>query len=133
MKNSVLGAVGALFFAGTALAAPCDNANAGMTVLHYDTGVTALTGEQQATLDAFADTAKHRDSVCIFAQVDSQGSDDVNRRVSQARGDAVFDYLAAKGVREAAMEVRTQGKAVTLFGLVDDDSQNDRRVVLTYQ
>jgi outer membrane protein OmpA-like peptidoglycan-associated protein len=115
-----------------AAASPCDVAESGLVMLEYETGVTALSADQKAKLDAFADVAKHRNSVCIRAQVDSQGSDDANRRVSAARGEAVRAYLASKGVRADAMEVRVQAEAVTLFGLLEADSQNDRRVTLTY-
>lgn len=115
-----------------AVASPCDVAESGLVVLKYNTGVTGLSADQKAKLDQFADVAKNRNSVCIRAQVDSQGSEEANRRVSTARGEAVRAYLASKGVRAEIMEIRVQAQAFTLFGLIDEDSQNDRRVTLTY-
>ena len=123
----------ALAFASAAAADPCDVARNGMVILSYETGVTALNAEQKAKLDAFADIAKHRDAVCVFAQVDNQGSVEANRKVSAARGEAVRAYLEAHGVRPGVMEVRAQSETLTLFGLLDDDSAKDRRVTVSYK
>lgn len=123
--------VGALF-AAPALASPCDVAQGGLVILEYETGVSALSAAQKAQLDAFADIAKNRNSVCIRAQVDAQGAAEANRRISAARGEAVRAYLASKGVRAAAMEVRVQSEAFRPFGLGRDASRAERRVSLTY-
>lgn len=135
MKGLLMAAAGALFasFAATAAASPCDNAHNGLLILEYNTGVSALSAEQKAKLDAFADIAKHRNAVCVRAQVDAQGSAEANRRVSQARGEAVRAYLASKGVRADALEVQIQGEAFRPLGLLGADNQNERRVSLTYR
>lgn len=132
MTSKMVAMVIGVTVASGATASPCDVAESGMVILEYDTGVTALSADHKAKLDEFADVAKHRNSVCLRAQVDRQGSDEANRQVSEARGEAVRAYLLSKGVRAEVMEVRVQAEAFTLFGLIDDDSQNDRRVVLTF-
>jgi outer membrane protein OmpA-like peptidoglycan-associated protein len=116
-----------------AVAGPCDVARNGLTVLSYDTGVSQLSAEQKAKLDAFAEVAQHRNAVCVLAQVDKQGSAEANRKVATARGETVRAYLEAHGVRPAAMEVIVQSEAMTLFGLIGDDSAADRRVTVSYK
>jgi outer membrane protein OmpA-like peptidoglycan-associated protein len=120
-------------FATAAVASPCDNAHSGLLILEYKTGVSALTAEQKAKLDAFADIAKHSNAVCVRAQVDAQGTAEANRRVSQARGEAVRAYLASKGVRADALEVQVQAEAFRPLGLLGSEKQSERRVTLTYR
>jgi outer membrane protein OmpA-like peptidoglycan-associated protein len=119
--------------ASAAAASPCDVAQSGLLILEYDTGVSALSRDQKAKLDAFADIAKHRNAVCVRAQVDAQGSAEANRRVSAARGEAVRAYLASKGVRPNVMEIRVQEEAFRPLGLLGADKQSERRVSVTYQ
>ena len=135
MKFVVKAAAAALFasLATAAVASPCDNAQSGLLILEYDTGVSALSADQKARLDAFADIAKHSNAVCVRAQVDAQGSAEANRRVSAARAENVRAYLAAKGVRADALEVQVQEQAFRPLGLLGAANQNERRVSLTYR
>jgi outer membrane protein OmpA-like peptidoglycan-associated protein len=133
MIRILAGIATAAAFAGAAAATPCDVARDGLTILSYETGASALTDAQKAKLDQFADVGRHRDAVCIVAQVDKQGSAEANRKVANARGEAVRAYLESKGVRPVAMELKVQTEAITLFGLIGDDSAADRRVTVTYK
>ena len=58
------------------------------------------------SLTEFAETAKHRLGICIFAQVDSTGSEEANKKVAQARADevqAVFDFATNRAKLDRAV------------------------------
>lgn len=118
---------------GISEAAPCGAGGDGMTIIEYDTGVTSLTEEDRARLATFAETAKFRDAVCIFAQVDAQGSEAANIQVAEGRARTVQRYLVSQGVPEDRIEIAKQEEAFTFFGLLPDDRGNDRRVTVTYE
>ncbi len=80
----------------------------------------------------FAATAKFRDEICVFAQVDKQGSEAANIRVANGRAGAVRRFLLSKGVRADTIQVGKQEKAFTLFGLLSSDQDDDRRVMVTH-
>jgi len=116
-----------------ALANPCGFEEQGrMVVVGYAVGATAVPADQQAKLAKFAATAKFRDGICVFAQVDGQGSKAANKRVADGRAEAVRRFLLAKGVRAGSIQVSTQKKAFTLFGLLPSDQRDDRRVYVTH-
>jgi OmpA-OmpF porin, OOP family len=68
------------------------------TVLHFKVGSTVLSAEAMADLDAAAERAKDLKGYIIevrgFASAD--GSEDLNRRLSRDRADAVVRYLVEK-------------------------------------
>lgn len=116
-----------------ALANPCGFEERGrMVVTGYGVGQTAIPGDQQAKLAAFAETAKFRNGICVFAQVDEQGSEAANTRVAEGRAEGVRRFLAARGVPGDAIRVGRQEKAFTLFGLLPSDQDDDRRVFVTH-
>ena len=116
-----------------ALANPCGFSESGRVVIKgYAVGATAVPEDQKSRLAEFADTAKHRFHICIFAQVDKQGSKDANRKVAQARADGVRAFLAQHGVPADAMTVAKQEEAMTFFGLLSSDQPDDRRVMVTH-
>jgi len=116
-----------------ALANPCGFEESGrVTIKGYAVGATAVPKDQQERLVKFAETAKFRDGVCIFAQVDKQGSKEANQKVAQARADKVRKFLLAKGVPAGAMKIAKQEDALTFFGLLSSDQPSDRRVVVTH-
>ncbi|MEM9737439.1 MAG: OmpA family protein [Pseudomonadota bacterium] len=119
--------------AGPVLAAACGAGGDGMTVIEYETGVTALSAEDKARLATFAETAKFRDAVCIFAQVDAQGSEAANVQVAEGRAKTVERYLVSQGVPEDRILIAKQEEAFTFFGLLPDNRSNDRRVTVTYE
>ncbi len=119
--------------AAPVLANPCAFEERGrMVVVGYGVGATAIPADQKAKLTKFAATAKFRDGICVYAQVDKQGSDAANIRVANGRAEAVQKFLLSKGVRADAIQVGTQKKAFTLFGLLPSDQGADRRVLVTH-
>ena len=66
--------------------------------------------------------------------VDAQGGDAArNRQIARSRAFTIKLFLTSRGVPERNIEVVTQNQNFTLFGLLDDDQQADRRVRLTYE
>ena len=133
MKATLLATAMAFLMTTPVLAGPCGFDEAGRLVIKgYAIGATAVPAEQKARLTKFAETAKHRFGICIFAQVDATGSDEVNIKVAQARAANVRQFLASHGVPDDVMVNKKQDKAFTFFGLLSDDQANDRRVVVTH-
>jgi outer membrane protein OmpA-like peptidoglycan-associated protein len=119
--------------AAPALANPCGFEERGrMVVVGYAVGATAVPGDQKAKLAEFAETAKFRDGVCVFAQVDKQGSEEANIRVANGRADGVRKFLISKGVPSDSIKIGKQEKGFTVFGLLKSDQDDDRRVVVTH-
>ena len=116
-----------------AAAAECGKGGEGPVTIEYDTGKSAVTAEHKRVLTEFARTAKHRDWVCIFAQVDAQGSKDVNIRLAEARAQKVRTFLISQGVKADRILIAKEEKGSTLFGLLGEDQQGDRRVTVTYE
>lgn len=116
-----------------ALANPCGFEERGrMLVSGYAVGATAIPADQKQRLDQFIETAKFRDNICVFAQVDKQGSKQANIKVAKQRAATVRKYLIAKGVPADAIKVAKQEKGFTLFGLLPKDQAEDRRVYVTH-
>jgi hypothetical protein len=116
-----------------ALANPCGFKEEGrMVVVGYAVGATAIPADQKDKLAKFAETAKARFGICIFAQVDKQGSEAANLKVANGRAEAVRKFLLSKGVREDAIKVAKQEEAFTFFGLLPSDQDDDRRVFVTH-
>lgn len=119
--------------AAPALANPCGFEERGrMVVVGYAVGATAVPGDQKEKLAEFAETAKFRDGVCVFAQVDKQGSEEANIRVANGRADGVKKFLISKGVPADSIKIGKQEKGFTVFGLLKSDQDDDRRVVVTH-
>jgi len=119
--------------AGPVLANPCGFQEKGrVLVTGYAVGATAIPADQKERLDKFIETAKFRDGVCVFAQVDKQGSKEANARVATSRAETVRKYLISKGVPAASIKVAKQEEAFTLFGLLPSDQDDDRRVFVTH-
>ena len=115
-----------------ALANPCGNgADKGMKVVNYATGVAALSREDKAMLADWAKTAKHR-VVCIFAQVDKQGSKAANEKVARDRAETARDFLVSQGVPRNNIAIALQDEAITFFGLLPTDQDDDRRITLMH-
>ena len=133
MVRTFLAAGLVVLLAAPALANPCGFAEQGrMVVVGYAVGATAVPRDQRAKLAKFAATAKYRDEICVFAQIDKQGGKAANIRVADGRAEAVRRFLPSKGVRDDTIQVGTQKKAFTLFGLLPSDQDDDRRVYVTF-
>jgi outer membrane protein OmpA-like peptidoglycan-associated protein len=119
--------------AAPALANPCGfDESQRMVVVGYGVGATAIPADQKAKLAEFAETAKHRFHICVFAQVDEQGSDEANKRVAKGRADAVRRFLIDHGVNPETIKIAKQEKAFNLFGLLPKDREDDRRVYVSH-
>ena len=132
MRHLMLAMGLSLALALPAAAAECGAGGKGATSIHYDTGKTSLTADHKARLKKFAEQAKFSDAVCVFAQVDAQGSDAANKRVATKRAETVKQYLVKLGVRSDRILIAKEEESFTLFGLLDADSENDRRVTVSY-
>ena len=119
--------------AAPALANPCGFEEKGrMVVVGYAVGATAIPTDQKAKLAEFAKTAKARFGVCIFAQVDKQGSEAANLKVANGRAEAVRKFLLSEGVSADTIKVGKQEEAFTFFGLLSSDQDDDRRVFVSH-
>ena len=128
--------IAAVVWAALALpvaAAECGAGGKGATTINYDTGQTTLTAEHKARLAEFAETAKFRDAVCVFAQVDAQGTAEANKRVANARAANVKKYLIAQGVPADRILIAEETSSTTLFGLLSADRAGERRVTVSYE
>ncbi|MGF1500221.1 MAG: OmpA family protein [Paracoccaceae bacterium] len=126
-------AIAALLTAGSAAANPCGFDESGkIVVTDYEIGQTSVPETQRDRLAEFAETAKARFEICIFARVDATGSDAANERVAQARADGVRRFLAERGVKSDSMTVAKQEETTTFFGILPADRQSDRQVIVTH-
>lgn len=133
MIRAFLTATAFVLFAGAASANPCGfSAAQTITVKGYAIGATSVPKDQQERLAKFAETAKARFEICVFAQVDKTGSEEANRKVADARANGVVNFLVKEGVPKEHIMVAKQEKALTFFGLLSDDQADDRRVVVTH-
>jgi len=108
-----------------------------ITVLHFDTGKTAIRPSDAHFLDELAGRLAGNSGVqvCILGQADKQGSASDNIKLSLARAKAVGQYLADRGVARKQHLYGWRGEAFgggDLFGLLAGDEeageQKDRRV-----
>ncbi|MEM8791867.1 MAG: OmpA family protein [Pseudomonadota bacterium] len=131
--RTFLAALALTLAAGAASANPCGFPEAvRLVVKGYPIGGTAVPAEQRERLSKFAETAKDRFEICVFAQVDKTGSDAANQRVAEGRAQGVVNYLVNQGVPARYIEVAKQEEALTFFGLLPDNQDDDRRVVVTH-
>lgn len=133
MRTFLLAASLAALTAAPALAAPCGAGGKGVTTVHYDTGVTGLTGVAQTKLAEFSIQAKHADAVCIFAQVDAQGTEEANAKIAAGRAERVREFLVRQGVPEDRIQIAKEEEGITLWGLLSEDQQADRAVTVSYE
>jgi hypothetical protein len=116
-----------------AFANPCGFEEKGrMVVVGYAVGATAIPADQKAKLAEFAETAKFRYGICVYAQVDKQGSEAANLRVANGRAAAVKKFLLSKGVKNDAIKIGKQEEGFMLFGLLPKDQDDDRWVLVTH-
>lgn len=133
MKRTLITAIAFAALTTSAFANPCGFKDAGSIVVKgYEVGATAVPEPERSRLAQFAETAKHRFGICIFAQVDKQGSEEANRKVAAARAEKVMSFLEKQGVPRDVMKVATQDEAFTFFGLLPEDQSADRRVMVTH-
>lgn len=117
---------------GISLAAECGAGGKGAVSILYGTGKTALTKAHKIRLKPFVDIAKHRSAICIFAQVDAQGTKAANEQVAAARAENVRRYMIAQGVPGNRILIAKQNESFTLFGLFESDQEGERKVTVSY-
>ena len=72
----------------------------------YDTGKASLkkqSGDAIAYVKGYLDAKSYISTLRIEVHTDSQGADDKNLKLSQARADSVVAYLVGKGVPQAML------------------------------
>ena len=115
------------------LAAECGAGGTGAISFLYETGRTAVTRAHKDRLVNFIDIAKTKDAVCIFAQVDAQGTEAANKRVAEARAQNMKCYLVTKGILADRILIAKESESFTLFGLLDSDQAGERKVTVSFQ
>ena len=80
--------------------------------ISFDTGSATIKPNMRSVLDPFANSLKDDPNarVTIVGHTDSTGSDAVNNPLSIERAQSVRDYLAARGVSPARVEVAGRGE-----------------------
>jgi len=80
-------------------------------VVEFETGSTRLTARGRELLDRVADAVPklRADKIQIIGHTDSSGSRSTNLALSQARADAVRDYLVDKGLPVSRFEAMGAG------------------------
>ena len=78
--------------------------------ISFDSGKASLKPELRAVLDNFAQglNAQPSSLVNVIGHTDSSGSDAINGPLSQARANAVRDYLSSRGV--STQRITTEGR-----------------------
>src|SRR5262249_31782741 len=81
--------------------------------VRFETNSAKLTEDSQETLNHVAFTLKDwtRVKVEIGGHTDAAGTDEKNQELSQARADAVRDYLISQGVDASRLTSRGYGEA----------------------
>lgn len=80
--------------------------------ISFDTGSATIKPNMRGVLDPFANSLKDDPNarVTIIGHTDSTGSDAINNPLSIERAQSVRDYLAARGVAPARVEVAGRGE-----------------------
>ena len=80
-------------------------------IVHFATGSAGLDRQAQATLAQFAELARESQRIVVSGRTDSTGGDEVNRRLANARVQAVATYLRRKGgATQNQIEFDAQGR-----------------------
>ena len=134
---AMLAAIGLIGFSGTALAqSVCRPASdiAGRyqpITVQFDTGSTAINGTDRQRIAEMARVAKAAkiQQICIRGFADKQGDPAANKRLSQARAEAVAQEFGKNGIGRDYLAIDSSGEpGGTLFGSFQAGAQADRRV-----
>jgi outer membrane protein OmpA-like peptidoglycan-associated protein len=98
--------------------------------IYFDFDHYRLRPEATKVLDELAAHLKKNPSVQleIFAFADDRGTSEYNLKLTQKRGQSVFDYLTSKGVDQTGLAIIAKGKQAPREVDVDLQRQYDRRV-----
>lgn len=132
MRKIMLGLIMMAMTAIPAVAAECGAGGTGAVSMLYGTGKTGVTSAHKKQLADFIDIAKTKDAVCIFAQVDAQGSEAANKRVADARAKNMKSYLVSRGIKADRILIAKESESFTFFGLLEADQEGERKVTVSY-
>ena len=100
--------------------------------VQFDTGKATIKKASDSLLDAVADVLRsHREISRIEVQghTDNRGTSSLNKRLSQARAEAVVKAMVARGVEKARMTAKGYGQDVPIADNdTDEGRQKNRRV-----
>jgi len=100
-------------------------------VLQFDTGSTVINGADRQRIAEMAKVAKAAkiQQICIRGFADKQGDPAANKRLSQARADAVAQEFGKNGIGRDYLAIDSSGEpGGTMFGSFQSGAQADRRV-----
>lgn len=101
--------------------------------VNFETNKAELRPESRAILDRVAESLKGDPELMVEVQghTDSRGSAELNRKLSQARAEAVRDYLIANGVAASRLTARGYGSGMPAADNTTDAGRaKNRRVEL---
>lgn len=110
------------------------NAQVAEIPVEFDPGSAVIEGASRKALDALAEILRRcgEGRVEIGGHTDSQGSEELNQRLSQARAEAVLDAMLARDVRLDRMSARGYGEAVPLApNATEEGRARNRRIEFT--
>ena len=100
--------------------------------VQFDTGSTVISGQDRQRIAEMARIAKAAkiQQICIRGFADKQGDAAANKRLSQARADAVAQEFGKNGIGRDYLAIDSSGEpgGGALFGAMQASSQADRRV-----
>ncbi len=122
----------ALSLATAASADDCNRAGgraSAPTVVHFDTGKTAIKPEYQKELNDLAERLRGNPNIkiCVAGQADKQGNEDYNEKLALKRAETVAAHLQNQGLPKNQFQVYGRGEAFG-DGLFSDAAEADRRV-----
>ncbi len=101
--------------------------------VQFENNSARLSADSSATLDPFADSLREHPRLRIEVQghTDGVGSAPYNLKLSQARADAVRDYLVGRGVPAVELTAKGYGKTQPIADNATPDGRaRNRRVVM---
>ena len=99
--------------------------------VQFDTGSTVINGTDRQRIAEMARIAKAAkiQQICIRGFADKQGDPAANKRLSQARADAVAQDFGKNGIGRDYLAIDSSGEpGGSLFGGMQSGAQADRRV-----
>ena len=99
--------------------------------IFFETGKSTLLPQSNAELDKIAAFLAEGtvSQIEISGHTDNVGSDELNLKLSQARAQAVVNYLVSKGISASMLQAKGYGKTRPIdTNLTDQGKSNNRRV-----
>ena len=103
-------------------------------LIEFSTGSARITKESGAVLDALAASMQrcNADPIEVAGHTDSQGAEDLNLRISQARAEAVVKALVQRGIAPARLVARGYGESKPVASNQTEEGRGrNRRIEFT--